>query len=361
MRLVQAVVEADGDQREVPAREAEDELGGVADVEDGVASSGRAAGSARRASRVRTASSGTTSTASRPMRDAEARHLAVDAGDEAAVQRGGDVVGVPLELGGERRGRRRRARRSSRRPAGRRRRPRRWCRGRPTSGTSERDAELEAPRGRRAWRSRARTGCAGRGRCAGRSATPKRPVSTTSTSTCSDSAAASTSKPGPEVGRRRRDADERGGGSCREEDALDGAVVASQGTTEPACDSAVCGSLRPWPVSTQTTRPTPSGTPCGEQPRDAGGRRRLAEDALVGGEEAVGVEDLLVGDRADGAAGRAHRAHRLLPARGVADADRARDRLRVRDRRAVHQRRGARRLPAEHPRRLRPISLKPFQ
>ena len=29
---------------------------------------------------------------------------------------------------------------------------------------------------------------------------------------------------------------------------------ASHGTTAPACPSAVCGSLSPWPVSTQTTR-----------------------------------------------------------------------------------------------------------
>ena len=75
----------------------------------------------------------------------------------------------------------------------------------------------------------------------------------------------------------------------------------SHGTTAPACASAVCGSLSPWPVSTQTTRSAPSA-PWLEQPGDARGRGRLAEDALVRGEEAVGVEDLVVGDRADRAA-----------------------------------------------------------
>ena len=45
--------------------------------------------------------------------------------------------------------------------------------------------------------------------------------------------------------------------------------------------------------------------------------------------------------------------HRLLPARRVADPDRARHRLRVLDRRAVDQRRRALGLPAEHPRRRR--------
>ena len=48
----------------------------------------------------------------------------------------------------------------------------------------------------------------------------------------------------------------------------------------PACASAVCGSLRPWPVSTQTTRSAPVGA-VGQQAGHAGRRRRLAEHALV--------------------------------------------------------------------------------
>ena len=43
------------------------------------------------------------------------------------------------------------------------------------------------------------------------------------------------------------------------------AMSGSQGTTAPAWESAVCGSLRPWPVSTQTTRSAPS-TPWASSP-----------------------------------------------------------------------------------------------
>src|SRR5271170_1917583 len=40
----------------------------------------------------------------------------------------------------------------------------------------------------------------------------------------------------------------------------------SQATTEPAWSSAVSGSLRPWPVSTHTTRRTPSPAPWTSKP-----------------------------------------------------------------------------------------------
>src|SRR5439155_18154986 len=66
-----------------------------------------------------------------------------------------------------------------------------------------------------------------------------------------------------------------------------------------------------------------------DQAGDRGGAGRLAEDALARGEQAVGVEDLLVADGVDAAARVAHRGHRLLPARGVADADGACHRLRL--------------------------------
>ena len=84
---------------------------------------------------------------------------------------------------------------------------------------------------------------------------------------------------------------------------------------------------------------------------DARGARRLAEDALDRREELVGVEDLLVGHGAHHAVRGRHRRHRLLPARRVADADRAGDRLGVLDHAALDQRRGARGLEAEHARR----------
>ena len=81
--------------------------------------------------------------------------------------------------------------------------------------------------------------------------------------------------------------------------------------------------------------------PVREQPGDRGGRGGLAEDALVGGKPAEGVEDLLVGDRRDAAAGGGEGRHRLLPAGRVSDPDRRGDRLRVLDRDAVDERRRA--------------------
>ena len=50
----------------------------------------------------------------------------------------------------------------------------------------------------------------------------------------------------------------------------------SHGTTEPACASAVCGSFKPWPVNTQTTRSAPCA-PCASTPAtlvaDAGSQK----------------------------------------------------------------------------------------
>ncbi len=123
----------------------------------------------------------------------------------------------------------------------------------------------------------------------------------------------------------------------------------SQGTTEPDCSSAVCGSFSPWPVRTQTTRSAP-WAPYFEQAGDRRGARRLAEHALAGRQQPVGVEDLLVGDRGDPPARLRHGRHRLLPARRVADPDRAGDRLGVLDPLAGDERRRAGGLEAEEPR-----------
>ena len=65
--------------------------------------------------------------------------------------------------------------------------------------------------------------------------------------------------------------------------------------------AAASGSLRPWPVITQTTRAPRSGRSRDER-GEAGRGRRLAEDALELGEIAPGSEDLLVGERNDRAA-----------------------------------------------------------
>ncbi len=130
-------------------------------------------------------------------------------------------------------------------------------------------------------------------------------------------------------------------------------VVAAASMNPPAWASAVVGSLSPLPVRTQTTWPPRQTEPAlGRQPPDAGQpgrRRRLAEDALVAGDVAIGLEDLVVGDRLDPTARFVAGGDRLRPAGRVADPDRRGDRLRLGDRVAQHDRRGAGRLEAEHP------------
>ena len=125
-------------------------------------------------------------------------------------------------------------------------------------------------------------------------------------------------------------------------------------TSEPsALRSAHCGSLRPWPVTVQTMRGPARHEPGlvrREQAGDGRGGRRLDEDALAGGQQAVRGEDLLVGDRLDAAAGLVAGRLGLLPRGGVADADRGGDGLGVVDGVAEHDRRGAGGLEAPHPR-----------
>src|SRR3954468_10235079 len=84
----------------------------------------------------------------------------------------------------------------------------------------------------------------------------------------------------------------------------------------------------------------------GHESRHGSRRRRLAEDPFPRREEPIRVEDLLVRDRGDPPARRGHRRHRLLPARGVADADCRGDRLRALDRMTLDQRRSPCRLKA---------------
>src|SRR5680860_1481140 len=79
----------------------------------------------------------------------------------------------------------------------------------------------------------------------------------------------------------------------------------------------------------------------GEEAGDRGGRGRLTADALVLGQPTVGLEDLFVGDRGDPAARSGEGGHRLLPAGGVADADRRGNRLGCLDRVAQDQGGGA--------------------
>ena len=138
----------------------------------------------------------------------------------------------------------------------------------PESGTFDVIRNSKSSGGQR--RANPRTTRLRRSRAIERSVTtPKRPVSTTSTSMCMASAAARTSKPGPRLAeeagtrtsRRRLIAGLSPSTACST-----ASISGSQGTTEPAWPSAVCGSLRPWPVSTHTIRAGALGAVL-EQPR----------------------------------------------------------------------------------------------
>src|SRR3954447_12728414 len=179
--------------------------------------------------------------------------------------------------------------------------------------------------------------------------TPKRPVSTTSTSTWSARAAASTSNPGPRLAeeagtrmRRRRLTRRRSRTEHRPLHRADVGLAGDDGARVAEGDLRILEAV----AGEHADDPARLLGAVLQQARHPGGRGRLAEDALVRGEPAVRVEDLGVGDGADRAVRRGHRAHRLLPARGVADPDRARHGLGVLDGLAVHERRRPLRLPA---------------
>ena len=120
----------------------------------------------------------------------------------------------------------------------------------------------------------------------------------------------------------------------------------------PKPSSAVAVSLSPWPVTVIDDRAAgvrlaAARASC-EQPGDAGGRGRLDEDAVAGGELALGGEDLVVGDGREPAAGLVARGLGELPRGRVADPDRGGPGLRVGERLAGHQRRRALGLEAAH-------------
>ena len=184
--------------------------------------------------------------------------VTVGADDEAAEQRGGDVVGMALELAWPAPAGRRRARTGDRPPAVRRRcaaalepRP-------PRSGISERIRKLKPSAGcsrskaRTTRFSRSRRRQVGLDREAGRSPRPRARGT-------APSAAAKQSKPGP------RFAEDAGTPTRTPPTAItpgprarSRAARGSHGTTAPTCSSAVCGSFSPWPVSTQAIRSAPS-------------------------------------------------------------------------------------------------------
>ena len=130
-----------------------------------------------------------------------------------------------------------------------------------------------------------------------------------------------TVEPGAEVGGGRRGAD-------RDlHDAASAMVSGSGGTGIGGVvrRAAVSGSLRPWPVMTQTTR-APRLRPLARERGEPRRRRGLAEDALQPGEVAPGRQDLFVGQRDDRPAGARDRLLGLLPVGGLGDADRRRHR-----------------------------------
>src|SRR5215217_1351343 len=129
--------------------------------------------------------------------------------------------------------------------------------------------------------------------------TPKRPVSTTSTSTWSASAAASTSNPGPrfadEAGTRMRRRRLKGRRSRAQHGPLDRADVGlagHDGARVAERDLRVLEAVAREHAD-DAARPLRA---VAEQPRHARRGGWLAEDALVGGQPPVGVEDLGVGD-----------------------------------------------------------------
>src|SRR5918997_6622077 len=85
-----------------------------------------------------------------------------------------------------------------------------------------------------------------------------------------------------------------------------------------------------------------------EEPRDPGGRGRLAEDALLLGEGLLGGEYLRVRDALYEPPRLAHSRQSAFPARGRPDADRAGHRLGALEVLAGYQRRSALGLEAEH-------------
>src|ERR1700722_18465673 len=88
---------------------------------------------------------------------------------------------------------------------------------------------------------------------------------------------------------------------------------------------------------------------------DTSGGGRLAKYPLELGDLAVGFEDRLVGDRAEGASGLARCRHGRVPAGRASDADRAVNRLGVLNGDTMDERRGASRLSSDDPRKARLI------
>ena len=240
--------------------------------------SGISAGIASRASSVETSSGGITTIPSSPSggskRAASGAPSGVRPADhEAAVDRRRDVVGMALQLGRPRQhllAASAPARRGGRRRRGRRRSPRRWSRARAPAGSrcaagrrSRRPGAGSRRRGRRGCRARSRP----RAR-PGRARTPPSPRPP----------ARGGARPPPPSRRspdrgwpRRRGRGRVGGARSIEHRALDRARSLSQLITAGALPSAVSGSLRPWPVRTQTTdsgfaAPSTVGRPWASRP-----------------------------------------------------------------------------------------------
>src|SRR5579883_135739 len=130
---------------------------------------------------------------------------------------------------------------------------------------------------------------------------------------------------------------ERLGGRC-DEGSVGAELRRELGVLEPVPGTDADGSARP---------PDPPGGDARPERGHPGGRGRLTEDPLPRGDRAIGVEYGRVRNGAKFAAGLARGLYRAVPARGAADPDRARDRLRLRHRMAEHERRCAGGLTAE--------------
>ena len=289
------------DQRQVAAREAEREHRGVRDVEGRIGERhlGRQRG-ARLAGRHRLRRDHRDRL--EPGRRLDHGHVAVGADHEAAVERGGDVVGMPLDRG----------LRARTPPRARSASSYMW-----SAATSA--ATIAAPLDPRPAASGISERIAEACRSVDRVQVGERPHA----EVASRPPAASIAGVDRELARlldlqlevqrdRRGHRVEAGAEVRRRAGHAHPAAAAHQAEHRPldlARAPGRTGSPRgaararsPGPSARVRSARTRAGAPSGgmlQHARDAGGRRRLAEDALVGGEPALRVEDLVVADRLD--------------------------------------------------------------
>ena len=297
--LVQAVAQAGRDQIPVRRGQPGRELGDLSDVADRIAPSAPPAGSASRAGAVRTGLCGITITASSSGGHLDPAHIRPVADHETAEQRRGDVVRMALDLGRERQQRpppRRTSAPAASSPATT---PAALEPMPPLSGIVE--ATRNSKRSAGSSRSKARTIRLPRSRRTCMSVSSRNsPVSSTSTVRNSTERGGQHVEAGTEVRGRTRDPDAHA--RSPQNRALDRAQLGLAGDHASDLGERSVGILEPV-AGEHARNPLGAAGAVHDQSRDRGRGGRLAEDALLAGKEAVGLEDLLVGDGVDRTAG----------------------------------------------------------